>query len=233
VADPAARAAWQRLDSTDRASVSRVFANVGKAIAAYERTIVPGTSRFDAYVDAAVRRDPQAMQAALDGDEVAGLRLFIGKGGCVQCHGGPLFTNNEFHNTGVPADPALAPDAGRLAGVKQVLADEFNCLGRYSDARPEQCGELRFLEADAHRQLRQFKPPSLRGVAERAPYMHAGQFATLEQVLDHYVRAPAAPQGHSELQPLRLNAQERAQIVKFLGSLSGTTEVSRPARRSD
>jgi cytochrome c peroxidase len=224
VEDRAARAAWERMSASERDAVTRVFANVGKAMAAYERRIVPGASRFDAYVEAAGRRDTKAMDAALDADEVAGLRLFVGKGNCIQCHGGPLFTNNEFHNTGVPADPKLPPDAGRLAAVKQVLGDEFNCLGRYSDARPEQCGELRFLEADEHRQLRQFKPPSLRNVAERAPYMHAGQFATLDEVLDHYDRAPAAPQGHSELKPLKLSARERAQIVKFLRSLSAPAE---------
>src|SRR5262249_50319478 len=157
----------------------------------------------------------KAMEATLTHDEVAGLRLFMGKANCIQCHSGPLFTNNEFHNTGVPAGKDLRPDAGRLSGVKQLLADEFNCLGRYSDARPQQCGEMRFLEADGHKQLRQFRPPSLRNVAERAPYMHAGQFATLGQVLEHYDRAPAAPQGHSELKPLGLSTQEKVQIVEF------------------
>src|SRR5205085_86431 len=68
---------------------------------------------------------------------------------------------------------------------------------------------------------RQFKPPSLRNVAERAPYMHAGQFATLREVLDHYNHAPAAPAGHSELKPLGLSEQELAQLEAFLRSLSG------------
>ena len=50
--------------------------------------------------------------------------------------------------------------------------------------------------------------------------MHAGQFATLERVLDHYNKAPAAPQGHSELKPLRLSDRETVQIVQFLRTLS-------------
>ena len=75
--------------------------------------------------------------------------------------------------------------------------------------------------ADDHALERQFKPPSLRNVAERAPYMHAGQFATLREVLDHYNRAPAAPAGHSELKPLGLSEQELAQLEAFLRSLSG------------
>ncbi len=67
----------------------------------------------------------------------------------------------------------------------------------------------------------------VRGVAERAPYMHAGQMATLRQVLEHYNRAPAAPAGHSELQPLHLSERELAQLEAFLRSLSAP--VSAPS----
>ena len=104
---------------------------------------------------------------------------------------------------------------------KNQHADEFNCLSTYSDAAPEDCGELRFAKADDHALERQYKPPSLRDVAERAPSMHAGQFATLREVLHHYNRAPAAPAGHSELKPLNLSEQELGQLEAFLRSLSG------------
>jgi cytochrome c peroxidase len=67
---------------------------------------------------------------------------------------------------------------------------------------------------------RQFKAPSLRNVAERAPYMHAGQFDTLDAVLAHYNSAPAAPAGHSELEPLGLSELELDQLVAFLHTLS-------------
>jgi cytochrome c peroxidase len=221
VADPATRTAWERMAPADRDAISQVYANIGKAIAAYERKIMPGPSRFDQYVDALTKGDTAGMQAALKPDEVAGLRLFVGKGQCINCHNGPLFTNNDFHNTGVPAAPALPEDTGRAKGVQQVLEDEFNCLSTYSDAAPEDCGELRFAKADDHALERQFKPPSLRDVAERAPYMHAGQFATLRQVLGHYNRAPAAPAGHSELKPLNLSDRELVQLEAFLRSLSG------------
>jgi cytochrome c peroxidase len=219
VQDPLARAAWERMSADQRDEVTRVFVNIGKAIAAYERKLVPGESRFDRYVEAATRRDTARMASTLTADEVAGLRLFIGKGQCIQCHSGPLFTNNAFHNTGVPAAQGLPADTGRAAGARKVLEDEFNCLSRHSDARPEQCSELRFLAEDAHTQMRQFKPPTLRGVADRAPYMHAGQLATLKDVLAHYNRAPAAPQGHSELHPLGLTSAEIEQMVAFLGTL--------------
>jgi cytochrome c peroxidase len=221
VADPAARGAWEAMTPEDREAVSRVYANLGKAIAAYERTILPGPSRFDQYVAALLAEDADGMRQALTADEVAGLRLFVGRAQCINCHNGPLLTNNDFHNTGVPAAAGLPEDTGRAAGVRQVLDDEFNCLSAYSDAAPEDCGELRFAKADDHALERQFKVPSLRNVAERAPYMHAGQFAALRDVLHHYNRAPAAPAGHSELRPLNLSERELSQLEAFLRSLSG------------
>jgi cytochrome c peroxidase len=223
VPDKAAQAAWQAMAPADRDNVSGVFANMGKAIAAYERRLEPGASRFDTYAGAAQRGDAEGMRA-LSRDEIAGLKLFLGKAQCIQCHTGPLLTNNEFHNTGVPAAAGLPADSGRMGGVPRVLQDEFNCLSRHSDARPEQCGEIRFLEPNEN-QTRQFRVPSLRNVAERAPYMHAGQFATLRQVLEHYNRAPQAPAGHSELRPLGLSNSEIEQLVAFLGTLSGPTNA--------
>ena len=220
VEDGAVRAAWEAMGPADQEAVTRIYANIGKAIAAYERLLLPGPARFDAYVEAVLAGDKDAA-ALFNEDEIAGLRLFIGEANCTQCHNGPLFTNNDFHNTGVPAVAGLPRDSGRAAGAEQVRADEFNCLSAYSDAADTDCAELRFLIVDAHQQERQFKPPSLRSVAERAPFMHAGQFATLEEVLAHYNSAPAAPAGHSELEPLNLSDQEQTQLIAFLKTLSG------------
>jgi cytochrome c peroxidase len=202
-----------------REAATAVFVNMGKAIAAYERTIDYAPSRFDRYVDA-LQDTGRAPEGVLSADELAGLRLFIGKASCTNCHNGPLLTNNEFHNTGVPARAGLPADSGRLAGADAVLRDEFNCRSRWSDDRSK-CAELDFLVTGDHVLQRAFKVPSLRNVADRAPYMHAGQFNTLSEVVDHYNRAPEAPAGHSDLEPLRLSAQERRQIEAFLRSLSG------------
>lgn len=226
VADPRANAAWEALPEETRESITRVYVNLGKAIAAYERRLQPAPSRFDRYA-AALLADGRAPDTILTGDEEAGLRLFIGKANCTQCHNGPLLTNNEFHNTGVGAVAGLPEDVGRAAGARQVLADEFNCRSRYSDARPEDCAELEFLAPDGHELVRAYKPPSLRGVADRPPYMHAGQIATLAEVIEHYDRAPEAPAGHSELQPLRLSRRERAQLEAYLRTLDAPIEAER------
>jgi cytochrome c peroxidase len=205
-----------------RDEATAVFVNMGKAIAAYERTIEYGTSRFDRYVEI-LQDTGRTPLGLLSEDEVAGLRLFIGKASCVNCHNGPLLTNNEFHNTGVPKREGLPADQGRLGGATAVLRDEFNCRSRWSDSRSK-CAELDFLVTGDHVLERASKVPSLRNVAERAPYMHAGQFSTLSEVIEHYNRAPKSPAGHSELKPLRLSAQERRQIEAFLRSLSGTEQ---------
>lgn len=198
--------------------VTGIFVNIGKAIAAFERLVGFGASRFDDYVAAVTTG--RSGDGILNDDEVAGLRLFMGKGHCTQCHNGPLLSNYEFHNTGVPPRPELPAEHGRLDGATVVATDEFNCRSRWSDAR-QHCPELEFMVTGDHTQDRAYKVPSLRNVAERAPYMDAGQIATMAGVIDHYDRAPAATSGHTELHPLRLKAAERRQLEAFLRTLSG------------
>jgi cytochrome c peroxidase len=206
-------------DLRERDGATQVFVNMGKAIAAYERRIGYGPSRMDAFIATWKKRGTPPLDV-LTAEERAGLALFVGKANCTQCHNGPLLTNNEFHNTGVPGRPGLPRDRGRFAGVASAKQDEFNCRSRWSDAKGE-CPELEHLPSPEPHVERAFKVPSLRNVAERAPYMHAGQFQTLAEVLDHYNRAPAAPAGHSELKPLGLSRTELRQLEAFLRSLSG------------
>ena len=211
--------AWRGLTDRQRDDVTQIFVNIGKAIAAYERRIQYGPSRFDTYVERLVETG-RAPENVLTREEISGLRLFLGKASCTNCHNGPLFTNHDFHTTGVPAVSTLPTDRGRLAGARAVSADEFNCKSRWSDAGGGQCAELEFLTIGAPEQERAFKVPSLRNVAHRAPYMHAGQIATLSDVLAHYNRAPKAPAWRTELRPLKLNARELAQLEAFLRTLS-------------
>ena len=220
VDDPAAAAEWKALDTSQRDDVTRIFVNVGKAIAAYERRIDYRASRFDQFVDALA--DGRDASRILSSDEVAGLRLFIGKAACSGCHHGPLLTDNDFHNTGVPGRPELPKDAGLYSGMAVLMNDEFNCKSRWSDRR-DHCPDLEPPIANDYTTLRAFKVPSLRNLAERAPYMHAGQIGTLAEVLDHYNRAPAAPAGLTEVKPLRLQPSELLQLEAFLRALSGPT----------
>ena len=226
VADESAWAAWEAMSPADRETVNQIFVNMGKAIAAYERQIMPTASRFDIYVQAALEDDTQTMNATLSAEEVEGLRLFIGPANCTRCHNGSLFTDNSFHNTGVPTVESLPEDTGRAQGAQDVLADEFNCLSAYSDAEPNECNELNFMLAEGEELERAFKAPSLRNVTTRAPFMHAGQFTTLQTVLNHYNTAPASPSGHNELEPLNLSETQLNVIISFLYTLN--SEITAP-----
>ena len=222
------KAAWSAIDPNRQEAISRIFANIGKAIAAYEKTLTHSESRFDRYVKSVL---DNTTSSVLTPQEINGLGIFIGKGRCVTCHAGPLLTDHHFHSTRVPPRDANVPDLGRAAAVRKIQQDEFNCLGRFSDAAPSRCEELRFMVTNDPAILRAFKTPGLRNVALRPPYMHAGQLATLGDVIDHYVKAPDAALGpdgmvhklgiNSELRPLQLTAQERQDLIAFLGALSG------------
>lgn len=216
----AEKVAWRGMRDEQRAGVDRVFANLGKAIAAFERSIVHEPTRFDRFADAvAAGRDPQG-EAAFSDEEIQGLKLFIDKANCVTCHNGPRFTDDHFHNTGIPAVKGLPEDRGRETAVAQVAADPFNCLGAFRDGGEEACDELRFMVRSGDALKRAYKTPSLRGAATRPPYMHSGQIATLDDVMDHYNTAPASPRGTAELHPLGLSERERAALVAFLKTLA-------------
>jgi cytochrome c peroxidase len=214
-------------DVSDSQNVDRVFSNIGKAIAAYERLIMPGSSRFDEFVEAVVAGNREMQSSLYTDEERAGLRLFIGKAACTQCHNGPLMTNHEFHNTGVLSFPGEVPDKGRAAGVRQVLADPFNCLGAFSDSDEQDCAELRFARS-GFEVLGAFRTPSLRNLENTQPYMHKGQIFTLAEVLQHYNEAPASLIGHNEAKPLGLSETELAQLEAFLMTLAAP--LSTPER---
>ena len=210
---------WNSPSSVEQQAIDRVFSNIGKAIAAYERTLMPTASAFDKY--ALALRDGQTgvAEAEISASAKAGLKLFIGKAECINCHNGPLLSNHEFHNTGLLSVPGQLPSMGRIEGVRIAIDDAFNCAGSYSDANPSACGELRFARQNdelvgAH------KTPTLRNVAETAPYMHAGQLSTLADVINHYDEAELAMVGHNEAEPLGLRPVERRQLETFLEVLT-------------
>ncbi|MBW2275698.1 MAG: hypothetical protein JRG96_20760 [Deltaproteobacteria bacterium] len=224
------QAAWQRMTAADRRAVDVAFANIGKAIAAYERLIEPGPSRFDRYVEQLRAGSPAATEATLSDEEIRGLRLFVDAGRtlCLRCHNGPLLTNQSFHQVGTATGEGALPDFGRFLGIQAVLIDPFNCLGSFSDASPRQCEELRFL-AKSHvaGEMGKFKTPTLRGLPRTGPYMHDGRFASLEEVIEHY-RSPPAGAASMEITPLELDDGESRALVAFLSSLDGGVDLADP-----
>lgn len=205
------------------AEPARVAVDTAKAIAAFERTLRPAPSRFDRYAEALERapEDP-ATAALLAPAERRGLRLFLGRGQCLRCHSGPLFSNQGFHNTGLPRLAGEPFDPGRAEGLPRVLASAHNCRGPHGDAPGSACPHLEYARVGADEWLGAFKTPGLRNVARTAPYLHDGRFATLAQLLDHYNRAPGVEprDGHGELFPLGLSEAELSDLAAFLGSLS-------------
>lgn len=216
-------AAWLAMTQTDREGVSTVAANAGKAIEAFERQLLPQPAPFDAYV-AALKAGQVEPPIAADFSPAArrGLRAFIGKAQCVNCHNGPLFSDREFHNIGLPpvADRS-GVDVGRSLGALQVKADEFRCGTPYSDAKL--CAELAFLNPKFADFLGAFRTPTLRNVAKTAPYMHDGQMATLNDVLNFYRTLPGQAQvGHRELILQLLDPNVKSDdLLAFLQTLTG------------
>lgn len=211
---------WYRLSTSSKTQINKMFANLGKSIAAYERTLKPRRSRFDRYVNSLVGKGQEEADGLLAVDEKQGLKLFIdaSRTQCLQCHNGPLLTNGGFHNIGSGNFSGEHLDFGRELGLNAVFLDPFNCLGNYSDAKPEQCSALRFLSKDGHTSLRgSFKTPTLRGLSKTAPFFHDGSKSSLGEVIRHYHQAVDSPD--HELKPMVLTQKEVSQLVAFLNTL--------------
>ena len=166
-----------------------LFRQFGMALAAYQRELVSGDAPFDRWV--AGETD------AISDSAKRGLRLFLGEAQCIECHKGPLFTDEGFHSVGVPQ------------------------VGQYVDAVDLGRGSLAGHEDEAGL----FRTPPLRNVARTAPYMHAGQLGTLGDVVWHYARGGEASGYSGEkdfmIVPLDLDDQDVLDLVSFMESLNG------------
>jgi cytochrome c peroxidase len=202
----------------------RTLVDAAKALGAFVATLVSGRTPFDDFRDALARGDGAAA-ARYPIAAQRGLRLFVGRGQCSTCHVGPMFTNGEFADTGLPffVRPGQV-DPGRHGGIAALRASDYNLLSRHSDASAADGAAWKTRHVEArHRNFGEFKVPSLRNVAETAPYMHDGQLATLEAVVDHYSTLDLDrlhADGERILRPLGLRDDERADLVAFLRTLS-------------
>jgi cytochrome c peroxidase len=116
-------------------------------------------------------------------------------------------------------------DQGRHGGIAALRASPFNLLGRYNDDPARATAEPTRHVEPQHRNWGEFRVPSLRNVAETAPYMHNGSLTTLEAVVRHYsevdVERLHGDDGARLVRPLRLSPQEASDLVAFLKTLSG------------
>ena len=222
--DASMSSAWEGLDIQTQHEVMTVMANIGKALAAYQRQLENRDSPFDRYM-AAVSNDGST-QGTLSAEAVRGMAIFFGRGECWECHTGPLFSDGEFHNIGVPPPGGGLPrDPGRFRGSNIVKNDPFNAAGAFSDASDGPWARVVGNAKVDPETWGAFKTPSLRGVAQTPPYMHAGQFQTLSEVIRFYSTLEGAVQldHHQEavLSPLGLSEQEIAELEAFLMGLEG------------
>jgi len=216
------------LTDTLKARVTRIHANAAKAIGAYEWFLSSDGSLFDRFV--AEGRASELLPPAAR----RGLKLFVGRASCIDCHRTPLFSDGKFHNIGIPQAGDHVPTvpecttpqcncadvsastclpSGAFAGLKKLKAAAFSrCMMTDcpTDGAPP--------ESD----MGAWRTPSLRDVAMTAPYMHDGVFATLDDVVWHYDQGGGQGMlGQSEITVLLLSAQDRDDLVAFLETLTG------------
>ncbi|MCU0428555.1 MAG: c-type cytochrome [Cytophagaceae bacterium] len=167
--------------------------SISQSLLEFERSIMAGPSRFDAFLEG----DSSALQAS----EQRGLLLFSGKAGCIKCHSGAQFTDGMFHNVGV-----ITEDLGRHRIDKIGMANEF-------ESRP-----YPFFS-----NYKAFKTPTLRNLSFTAPYFHNGSKSELQEVIRFYNRGGDNPDRTGvakEIKPLHLTDEEMHDLESFLRSLS-------------
>ena len=204
-------------------SADEVLVNVGKAIAAFQETLVSSPTPFDAFREALMSGDRAGMTHYPESAQ-RGLKIFVGKGNCSVCHLGPTFTNGEFDDAGVPYFTGLGKvDKGRYGGIESFRKSPFTRAGAHSDAPADSAGALTQRVTQQHKNWGAFKVPGLRNVARTAPYMHNGSLASLRDVVVHYSEIDVErlhSDGTAILRPLNLTDREIDDLVSFLKSLT-------------
>lgn len=191
------------------------FLNAVKAISSFERTVVsdPRKVPFDRYM----RGDKSALSEAA----VKGLKLFQGKGRCIQCHHGALLTDEDFHNLAVPNNSAFTEDPLRQIAMRFVA----KIKGVPNYMKVDRDLGL-FLETKRNEDIGKFRTPPLRELKYTAPYMHNGVFFTLEEVIDFYDQGAGNDPSKSPLmKPLGLTAEDKKALLAFLESLSSSEPI--------
>lgn len=172
---------------------------IAKAIADYERTRLSGNSAYDQWQERRFADDYKPSER--DQLIAKGFELFNGKAECNQCHLGQNFTDSLFHNLGIGCEP-----------------DKKECkdVGRYEVTKKDE-------------DMGAFKTPTLREVTKRAPYMHDGSLATLNDVVEHYNKGGNPnPNLSKKIRPLNLTKEEVHALVAFMEALEGEGYMDTP-----
>jgi cytochrome c peroxidase len=211
---PGDQAEYDSLSAGDKQAITRVVANFGKALGAYERLLTCGQGRFDAWV--------HGNATALTNSEQRGAQLFVGKARCATCHSGPFLSDQKFHNVGLRAARVATAfidvdDHGASLGLAASLADPLNVRGAFSD------GDDGRLFDPTPAMEGAFRTPVLRCAAQRPSFMHTGQMHTLAEVVDFFDQGGhvGGYPGTNEISPLGLTDQEKTDLAAFLGALDG------------
>ena len=179
------------------------FARVVEAVACFERTVVGGRSRFDAFL----KGDATALSDA----ELMGLDLFRREARCLNCHHGPVFSDGLFHDLGLSYyGRTQKEDRGRYA----VTGD------------PKTNGRFR---TPTLRDVTHTSPLMHTGMFELAGVlkMYNAGMVTLKRY-DYQRDDPLFPVKSPHLKPLGLNRQDLADLAAFLGTLEEPGHPMRP-----
>ena len=195
--------AWAGMAPADQDAVTRVLVNMGKAVAAYQRSLRVAPSALDTYASGNLD--------ALTAKQKDGLLAFF-SAGCAQCHYGPRLSNDSFHNLRFPSGkPDHTADPGRSDGIPFFVASEFRRTGKYSDASASVPAIDPIVTPNL---VGAFKTPDLRGVAFTLPYGHGGTYGGLSSVIEAH-RTSGMPAGS----PLTTGDAERF-LIPFDASLT-------------
>jgi cytochrome c peroxidase len=220
----AADGPWEKMSPADQKAIQQIQANLGRAFETYPRMLVTRESPFEVYVR---DRNFDAISARAKN----GLKLFIGKAACNDCHFGPSLTDNGYHNIGVPSPVgATTPDLGRFPDLAAAATNAFSGVGEFSDNREAGMAKMAAINVMDEKMTGAFKTPGLLNIADTGPYFHTGEAKTLEDVVQHYNRGGGEPGSFPgvldpRLLPLNLTTEEVGDLVEFLKTLTGTIEA--------
>ncbi|MCF6204557.1 MAG: SCO family protein [Methylococcaceae bacterium] len=194
---------------------------IGQAIASYQRTLNSANSSFDRWFFS-------KQEKALTQSAQQGYQVFIGKGQCSQCHSltasDALFTDNQFHNTGVGYQRAMKSTKKtiKVQLAPGVFADVDNqVIESVSESKGNDLGRYEVTQDPADRW--KYKTPSLRNISLTAPYMHDGSILSLEQIIRFYNQGGIENETLDPLiKPLNLSESEIKDLLAFLKSLTGS-----------